>query len=402
MKTLLTIIVVVITSGCGRTPEAAPRASRIAIRAGAGADTASTSRDALVRRADDARADLQRNPDDLSSAVSLGEASLRLARVTGHGGRALEAERALAWALARNPQHYEVRRLLATTYLSLHRFRDALREGARCLATNPNDAYVYGVVGDAHLELGEYSQAFASFDRMNELKPSAASYARAAYARELQGDLAGAVEVMSMALEATRPTDVEAVAWHHVQLGHLYGELGRLSDATREYAHAAHVFPGHPMAAAGLARVAAEAGRFDEALTIVTKRLNDAPRADDFALAGDVLTALGRTGEADRHYRQAEAAWRSDTPEPARLARFLADRGRTDDAIRLAEATMTARRDIFTADALAWAYYRAGRLEDARQAMLEARRTGTRNREILRHAKAISDSTVPSTWLAKR
>ena len=135
---------------------------------------------------------------------------------------------------------------------------------------------------------------------------------------------------------------------------------------------------------------------------MATRRLKDAPRADDFALAGDVMRALGRAGEADRHYRQAEAAWRSDTPEPARLARFLADRGRADEAIRLAEAAMTARRDIFTADALAWAYFRAGRLEDARNAMREARRTGTRNREILRHAKAIGDTTAPSTRLARR
>ena len=91
------------------------------------------------------------------------------------------------------------------------------------------------------------------------------------------------------------------------------------------------------MAADGLARVAAAARRFDEALAIVSKRLNDAPRAEDFALAGDVLMALGRSAEAERNYRQAEAAWRSDTPEPARMARFLADRGRTEEAIRLAE-----------------------------------------------------------------
>ena len=89
-------------------------------------------------------------------------------------------------------------------------------------------------------------------------------------------------------------------------------------------------------------------------------------------------------------------------PEPARMARFLADRGRTEEAIRLAEVAMTERRDIFTADALAWAYFRAGRLEDARRTMGEARRTGTRDREILRHAKAMGHTTAPSTQLAQR
>ena len=121
---------------------------------------------------------------------------------------------------------------------------------------DPKDAYVHGLVGDAHLELGEYDEAFSAFDRMNELKPTAASYARASYARELQGDLPGALDIMKMALDATSPNDAEAVAWHRAQLGHLYFEMGRLADASREFAHADHVFPGHPMAADGLARVA--------------------------------------------------------------------------------------------------------------------------------------------------
>ena len=44
---------------------------------------------------------------------------------------------------------------------------------------------------------------------------------------------------------------------------------------------------------------------------------------------------------------------------------------------------------IFTEDALAWSYFKAGRLADAREAMTQARRTGTRDADILAHAKAI-------------
>ena len=238
---------------------------------------------------------------------------------------------------------------------------------------------------------------------MNELKPTAASYARASYARELQGDLPGALDIMKMALDATSPNDAEAVAWHRAQLGHLYFEMGRLADASREFAHADHVFPGHPMAADGLARVASASGRYEAALAIVQKRLGDGPVAGDFALAGDFLMALGRSDEAERNYRLAEAAWRSDTPEPARLAKFLADRsGRADEAVRVAEAAIAERRDIFTADALAWAYFRAGRLGDARNAMAEARRTGTRDRDILRHSAAMGYTGGHTTRLAQR
>ena len=83
----------------------------------------------------------------------------------------------------------------------------------------------YGVLGDAHLELGDYDEAFDAFDRMMQLRPGAASYARVAYARELQGNLNGALESMRLAAEASEGGDVEAIAWYHAQVGELYLKL---------------------------------------------------------------------------------------------------------------------------------------------------------------------------------
>jgi tetratricopeptide (TPR) repeat protein len=114
------------------------------------------------------------------------------------------------------------------------------------------------------------------------------------------------------------------------------------------------------------------------------------PTPDVHARLGDLLTAEGRLKEAGRQYALAEAAWRSDAPEPRNLARFLADRGeRLDEAVTIAEDAAKVRHDIFTQDALAWAYFKAGRIEDAKRTIRLALRTGTRDREILRHAKVI-------------
>ena len=89
-------------------------------------------------------------------------------------------------------------------------------------------------------------------------------------------------------------------------------------------------------------------------------------------------------------YALAEAAWRIDAPEPKNLARFLADRGeKVAEAVVIAEEAARVRHDIFTEDALAWAYFKAGRVEDAKRAIRLALRTGTRDRDILRHAEAI-------------
>ena len=86
-----------------------------------------------------------------------------------------------------------------------------------------------------------------------------------------------------------------------------------------------------------------------------------------------------------------EAGWRFDAPQPASLARFLADHDRSiGEAVQLAERAAADRQDIFTEDALAWCYFKAGRLADAEAAMKQARRTGTRDRSILAHAAAIA------------
>jgi len=47
--------------------------------------------------------------------------------------------------------------------------------------------------------------------------------------------------------------------------------------------------------------------------------------------------------------------------------------------VRLVEAAAADRHDIFTEDALAWCYFKSGRLHDALLAIARAQRTGTRD-----------------------
>ncbi|MEO8483391.1 MAG: tetratricopeptide repeat protein [Acidobacteriota bacterium] len=374
-------------SGCARSSSDQRPPTSLAGMPG-GPSTSRASLDDTVSRM---RARLTKDAGDATAAVTLADALIRQTRVSSNAGLANEAEGYLLAILQRYPDHYDARRMLAAVYLSEHRFREALTEAGRCLTIRTDDAWVYGVVGDAHVELGEYAAAFEAFDRMAARRPNAASYARASYARELQGDLDGAVRFMRMATEATSAQDPESLAWHHAQLGHLYLETGEIASARREYTHADYVFPGHPFATEGLARAEAADGRYDNALTMVNRVIAVAPTPAALAFAGDLLSILGRADEAERHYRLAEAAWQSDAPEPARLARFLSERGRRlDDAVRLARDVVADRRDIFTQDALAWAYFQSGDINRARAAMTIAMSTGSRDRVIRYHAAEIA------------
>jgi hypothetical protein len=74
----------------------------------------------------------------------------------------------------------------------------------------------------------------------------------------------------------------------------------------------------------------------------------------------------------------------------ANLALFLAERDRKlPEAVAIAERVAAVRHDIFTEDALAWAYFKSGRLAAARAASAQALRTGTHDDRILSHAASI-------------
>ena len=352
-----------------------------------------TSREDLDRRVKDMEARLASHPDDNGAALLLADALLRQTRVTGNPGLARRAEQVLTHVLIDDPASYDANRILGALYLSQHRFRDAIRVAEKNRAARPADPVNYGVIGDGHLELGEYDEAFAAFDHMMTLRPGAASYARVAYARELQGNLTGAVAAMILAADATSPTDPEALAWTRSQLGDLYVQLGKLHEAKAAYAAASQAFPGHPFAVMGYAKAIAAEGDVNGALELLRGLSEKSPTPDLAARTGELLERLGRHAAAERQYALAEAGWRGDAPEPKNLARFLAEHNRKiPEAIAIAESAAAERRDIFTEDALAWAYFKAGRIADAKRAIAMALRTGTRDAAIRAHAAAIEDA----------
>jgi tetratricopeptide (TPR) repeat protein len=351
------------------------------------------SREGLQRTIERQRAELDRNPTNARAAVSLADALLRQARVSGNAGLALEAERALKRVLHDEPLEYEARRMLGAVYLSQHRFREAILEAERARNQRPTDDWNYGVMGDGHLEIGEYDEAFKAFQRMMDLRPTAGAYARAAYALELQGKLEAALRAMQLSTDATPPNDLESLAWHHAQLGDLHRQLGHKDEAAFEFAWADHTFPGHPFAAIGMARMKEATGDRLGALRAYEAIMSRAPSPDVAERLGDLHRMLGQTDAAAREYALAEAGWRVDAPQPAVLARFLAEHDRSlEEAVRLAESAAVDRHDIFTDDALAWAYYKAGRVQDAGAAIRRALRTGSKDQTIRRHAAVIESA----------
>jgi tetratricopeptide (TPR) repeat protein len=353
-----------------------------------------TSAEGLRQRIGDMEERLRERPQDHGAAVLLADALLRQARVTGDARMTSRAGETLRSVLKDTPGQYDALRLLGAVLLSQHRFDEALDAARRARNLRPGDAWNYGVIGDALIELGEYDEAFDALDTMMSMRPSAAAYARVAYARELQGDLHGALQAMQMAAEATTPHDPEALAWYASQVGELHLRLTQFDDADREYRRAAFIFPDHPAAMIGRGKVRAVLGDRDGALAIYLDQFTRAPTSDIAARIGDLHAERGNSAEAERYYQLAEdLAGPGIAQTEAHLALFLAEHDRKlPEAVKIAEAVATRRHDIFTDDARAWAYYKTGRLEDALAASQRALRTGTRDERIVSHAAAIREA----------
>jgi tetratricopeptide (TPR) repeat protein len=353
-----------------------------------------TSRAELAKTVERMTARLRAQPGDGRAVVRLADALIRVQRVNNDGAAVVRAEQHLRSFLEREPNHYDAQRMLAAVLLSQHRFADAVRTAQRAQAADPQDPWNFGTIGDGLMELGDYDRAFEAFDRMGQIRPGPSSYARTAFAFELKGDLETALELMRRAAEGTTPNDPEAQAWHYAQAGSLLLQQGRLGDAKREFERAAAAFPDHPYAMSGLARLKIAEGDTAGALNIYRRLLERAPTPELAAAVGDLHSSMGAAADAERLYVLAEAlereGWASEEPQPQALARFLAERDRhIPEAVQLAEAAARARSDIFTMDALAWSYFKAGRLAEAAEAADEALRTGTRDARLLYHAAAI-------------
>jgi tetratricopeptide (TPR) repeat protein len=272
---------------------------------------------------------------------------------------------------------------LGSLALIQHEFREALRRGRQAQKLLPGSSRPYGVIGDALVELGRYDEAFAAFERMISLRPSLASYARIAYARELTGDREGAVAALRLARDAA-VGQPEPTAWANVELAKLELALGRMRAARAHARAALRILPGYPSARVELARIDAAAGRLDAAVAGARRAVEALPTSGALALLADLLERDGQAGAARRERATIAVVDRlleaNGVQVDLESAVLRADaRVRPEHTIELARRARAARPSIYGDDALAWALARAGHCDEAVPLARHALRLGTKD-----------------------
>jgi tetratricopeptide (TPR) repeat protein len=277
--------------------------------------------------------------------------------------------------------------------LTFHRFSDALETAHRVQIVRTDDHDVWGQITDALVELGDYAGAVNAAQKMVDLRPDSSSYARVSYLRSLHGDTQGAIQAMTTALKAANPNDPEAVAWCHVQLGNELINAGRLDAGEREFDEALRIFPDHPLALRAKAQARKEAGDIGTAIKISER---EGASADAAQMLGDLYMLQGRKDAALKQYEKFESLERENAVRERswrHMINYWLDHDRNlEEALTLATREYEARKDIFTCDSLAWAFFKNGRTADAKRLMTEALRTGTKDARITRHASLIQQT----------
>jgi tetratricopeptide (TPR) repeat protein len=331
----------------------------------------------------DLQSRLQADPKDEHSYALLGLAYQQRARETGDPSWYPKAEGALRRALSLDPTDSIAVGGLGSLALSRHRFRAALALGEQAHSLNPYSAQPLGVIGDAQVELGRYSEAFASFDRMNGLRPNLSSYARVSYGRELIGHTKAAIRAMKLAVDAATGA-AEPTAWTHVQLGKLYFNHGRYADAEHEYRLALQVFPGYAYGLDALAQVLGAQGRYRQAIAAEHRAVDTIPLPQYVAALGDLYRVTGRPVSAQRQYDLIGAIEKllnaNGVKTDLEIALFQVDHGiALHHALARARLARSERPSIDGNDVLAWALVRNGHCAEALPYSRAALRLGTQD-----------------------
>lgn len=339
---------------------------------------------------------LEVNPDDVKTRLQLATIFITEQRITGEHHYYYPAiEKILNGVLSIDPKNFEATVYKASLRMSQHQFADARTIGEDAMKINPNNAYVYGILVDANVELGNYEAAIAASDKMQAIKPSLESYSRASYLREIYGDYKGAIEAMKLAVQAGLPGS-EPQCWSRNVLGDLYYNTGDWVAAENTYAENLAMRPSYAPSMAGLAKVEMKKKNYTRALALLDSANAIMPQSSFEEQQADVYLAMGDTKKAMEKYAEVQKTLVADANSghhsvSLELSRSFIKTSQWDSAKKYAMLEYAIRpKNIDVNNELAWIAYNQKDFTNAKAYLKTALSTNSKNPELLQRASAIN------------
>lgn len=370
---------------------------------------------AVQKKAKDLFAALKEDPNDLNASLKLAALYIQEARETGnyiYYDKA--AMKSVNTVLKIDSLNFNALVFKSLLYLSQHHFAQGLAMAQKARTVNPYNAYVYGLLVDGNVEMGNYDSAVADADKMVSIRPDLTSYSRISYLREIFGNYKSAIDAMKLAAGAGGRGD-EHTEWTRVQLANLYEKTGDYKTAEALYNTSLSMRPDYPYALAGLARVAVAANDPKKAIALYEKAdslINDNSMKEELV---DLYRQSGQNKKADEVAKtviedlskDAKAGDKDETIghyADRELAYAYLKVNNTDKALEHAMLEYNRRpENIDVNETVAWVYYNRGEYDKALPYIKTALKTNSKNPVLLSRAGMIflktGEKTMAKTML---
>lgn len=338
---------------------------------------------------------IEKDPTGYTAYNDLAFALTKRARETADPKYYEEALKHLAKSQELSPNNFEGEKIRVWALLGQHEFGQAYKLAKALNAKVPDDVQVYGLLVDAAVELGEYAEAEKAAQWMFNLRPgNGAALTRAAYLREMFGDIDGALELMQMALQRIPPLEREERAWLQTQIAHLLMAQGKLDAAERFIAEALKQFPDYHYALAQRGALLTKQGKVAEAVDAYRKRYEVAAHPENMFDVGAALHAAGKMTEAKKAFQEFEQlalkeseGWDNANRE---LIRYYTDyANQPAKALKIAEMQIRQRKDVYSLDSYAWALFKNNKVREAKVEINKALDVGVTEPRMLYRAAMI-------------
>ena len=335
-------------------------------------------------------------PEDVKTRLQIATIFISEQRITGeHHFYYPAIEKILNGVLSIDPKNFEANVYKASLRMSQHQFADAKKIAEEARAINPDNAYVYGILTDANVELGNYEEAVAMSDKMQAMKPSLESYSRASYLREIYGDYNGAIAAMKLAVQAGLPGS-EPQSWSMNVLGDLFYNTGKFDEAEKAFETNLQMRPSYAPSMAGLAKVLAKKKNYSRAIALLDSANAIMPQTSFQEQIADVYSEMGETKKAMDKYAAVQKLLITDANSnhhsvSLELARSFTKTNQWDSAKKYAVMEYNIRpKNIDVNNELAWIAYNQNDLGKAKEYLKAALITGSKNPELLKRVAAIN------------
>jgi tetratricopeptide (TPR) repeat protein len=338
---------------------------------------------------------LQKQPTRFQAENDLAIALIRRARETGDNSYDQQAQVAIERSLKIQPENFEAGQAHVALLLAEHRYHSALDEARILNHRMPDAVLVWGDLAEAEAALGDYKEAEAAAQWMMNLRPgNLPAYLCGAALRQDWGDMDGALDFLSKALEQTPPFETEETAWILTRMAQVHRQMGRPAAAETLLKQALQTFPGYYLSEEELAQVLLSQHRFTEAVELLGERNRDFPSPFSQLLTARALDGLGRQDDAAKMYAEFEREARAQIGQPDNfnlelIGYYIDVAHQQQEALRIARLELENRQDVATLDLYAWALFANGNTAEAHQQIEKVLADGTADAVIFYHAGAI-------------